>query len=615
MKRGTVKNVLEAPPFGANLRRLRESAGLTQEGLAEKAGLTANAISALERGDRRFPYPATVQALARALGLTGDELQQLQSASRRRDEAAPDRPTAPPRAAQPAVLLQTKLHVPRARAGLVARPNLIERLDSVLDSTVALVSAPPGFGKTTLVATWLSERKHPGAWLSVCEGDNDLFQFFRYLVAALRRVAPAAGETMLARLNDPEVPSITSLLTDLINDLADLPSDSVLVLDDFHQIRTPVVHEAVSFFLDNLPPNLHVVIATREDPPVPLARHRARGALVEVRARDLRFTVDEAATFLTVVRGLNLSADEVTRLEERTEGWIAGLQLAALSLEDVSDSASFVQEFSGSNRFVLDYLMDEVFRHLPDSIQEFLLRTSVLDRLSAPLCALLLENEINPVDAQTILEGLDRSNLFIVPSDAERRWYRYHHLFADLLRARLRNAHPELPIVLFRRASTWCGERGLTPEAVRYALSAGEPESAARLVEDRLDSLFERGDLSSVRSLLVLLPDRLIADHPRLVEARARVSGRPEPLAADRLSSASAQAVPDIPIGIGGERLSEREVEILRLVATGASNADIADRLVIAPSTVKRHLNNIYGKLDVGSRTQALARARELTVL
>ena len=321
---------------------------------------------------------------------------------------------------------------------MVPRPHLIERLDDGLDRNLTLVSAPAGFGKTTLVSTWARGCDRPVAWLSLDDGDNDPTRFLSYVVAALRIISPNLGESALLALRSPQPPPTETLVADVLNEIADGADSFVLVLDDYHVIDSRPVELAVAFLLEHLPPQMHLVIASREDPQLPLARLRARGQLSELRVKDLRFTPSEAAAFLEQAMGLDLSAEQVATLEARTEGWIAGLQLAALSLRGRADVGSFVESFSGSHHFVLDYLLEEVLQRQSDRVQAFLLRTSILAQLSGALCDAVLQEPAG--SAQATLEELERANLFIVPLDDERRWYRYHHLFADLLRQRLQQS-------------------------------------------------------------------------------------------------------------------------------------------------------------------------------
>lgn len=336
----------------------------------------------------------------------------------------------------PETLLHTKLFIPPLRPNLVPRPQLIERLNQglLLGHKLTLISAPAGFGKTTLVGEWVTAVEQPVAWLSLDEGDNDPARFLTYLVAALQTIAPTITEAAAAALQSPQPPPTESILTTLLNDIATVPDNIVLVLDDYHIIDSPLVDDVLAFLLEHLPPQLHLVIATRDDPNLPLARQRARGQLTELRASDLRFSSFEAAEFLNQVMGMGLSTEDITALESRTEGWIAGLQLAAISMQGHKDVSGLINSFTGSHRFVLDYLIEEVLEQQSESTQAFLLQTSILSRLSGSLCDALTSQD----NGQATLEMLDHANLFMVPLDNERRWYRYHHLFADLLNYRLR---------------------------------------------------------------------------------------------------------------------------------------------------------------------------------
>ena len=369
---------------------------------------------------------------------------------------------------------------------------MLARLDAGLDAgRCSLLSAPAGAGKTSLLAAWLTQLDRPAAWLTLDERDQDVHQVLRYLVAALQTIAPACGRGALAWLDAPRPPPPEVVVTGLVNDLAALPAPGLLVLDDYHLVRAPDVHEVVVFLLDHLPPALHLVMASREDPPLPLPRLRARHQLTEVRAADLGFSVEEATSFLGAGMGLALAETQVAALVERTEGWAAGLQLAGLALRDRPDPAAFVASFAGGHRLVADYLMAEVLDRQPAPTRRFLLTTGVLDRLCAPLCDTLLASADAPDasrpaagDSQGVLEELERANLFLVPLDDERVWYRYHHLFADALRARLaREAGPEAAAALHRRASGWFGREGLLPEAIGHALAGDAAEDAATWIE------------------------------------------------------------------------------------------------------------------------------------
>ena len=412
-------------------------------------------------------------------------------------------------------LLETKLYHPRLRRALVARPHLRERLDRGAAGTLTLVAAPPGFGKTTLLAEWLAappgEARHV-AWLSLDPGDNRPAAFWAYLIAALRAAAPGVGAGALALLESPQPPPIEAILAALLNELATLPRDVILVLDDYHAIDAPEIHAGLAFLLDHLPATLHLVIAGRADPPLPLARLRARGELAEIRAADLRFAPEEAAAFLNGAMGLALAAADVATLEARTEGWIAGLQLAALSLQGRADAAGFIRAFAGDDRYVLDYLAEEVLQRQPAAIRNFLLQTSILDRLSETLC----DAVTGQGDSGGMLAALERGNLFVVPLDDKRRWYRYHHLFADVLRAHLLDEQPERVPELHRRASAWHEQHDLADEAIRHALAAGDDARAADLVERVGQAMFRGRWQASVLGWLRALPDEQLRRRPVL---------------------------------------------------------------------------------------------------
>ncbi len=425
-------------------------------------------------------------------------------------------------------ILATKLYIPPPRPKIVLRPRLIERLNEALHLKLTLISAPAGFGKTTLVSEWVAgcERLEPkvrAAWLSLDEGDNDPARFLAYLVAALQTIAANIGTGVLGTLQAPQPPPIESILTVLLNEISALPDNFVLVLDDYHVIDAKPVDHALTFLVEHLPPQIHLVIATREDPDLPLARLRARSQLAELRAADLRFTAAEAANFLNPVMGLKLSAEDIAALENRTEGWIAGLQLAALSLQGSKDAAGFIQSFTGSHHFVMDYLVEEVLHQQPESVQTFLLRTSILDRLCGPLCeAVLLDPSAS---GQATLEYIERANLFIVPLDNERRWYRYHHLFADLLRQRLRQsiASPagtgdaeSRMAELHLRASQWYEDNGLELEAFHHAAAANDIERAERLIERGGIPRHFRGAATAILDWLASLPTTVLNARPSL---------------------------------------------------------------------------------------------------
>ena len=418
-------------------------------------------------------------------------------------------------------VLATKLYIPQPRPSVVPRPRLIELLDEGLHRKLTLISAPAGFGKTTLVSEWVGGIGRPVAWLSLDEGDSDPARFLIHLVAALQTIEATIGEGVSGALRSPLPPPTESIMTALVNEIAYLPNNFVLILDDYHAIDAKPVDDALTFLIEHQPPPMHLVIATREDPSLPLARLRARNQLTELRAADLRFTPAEAAAFLNQVMGLSLSTTDIAALEERTEGWIAGLQLAALSMRGHQDAARFIESFTGSHHFVLDYLVEEVLKRQPASVQDFLLRTSILDRLCGPLCdAALLDPTAS---GQGTLEYLERANLFTIPLDDERRWYRYHHLFADLLRQRLHQgaASPTGDEVggvaeLHRRASQWYEEHGLEVEAFQHAAAAKDIERAGRLIESEGIPLYFRGTVAPVLKWLKSLPKTVLDARPTL---------------------------------------------------------------------------------------------------
>src|SRR5215472_15641574 len=377
-------------------------------------------------------------------------------------------------------LLATRLQRPRLRPQLVQRSPLTERLTQALAGALTLVSAPAGWGKTTALCDWLTSSGTPAAWLSLEPEDNEPVRFLSSVIAALQTLDPAIGGSALALLHTPQPAELRAVLVLLTNELlARRAASFALVLDDYHVITAGPIHQALNYLVEHLPEPMHLVIATRADPPLPLARLRARGQVTEVRAADLRFTTQEAETFLHTTMGLSLSSDEVAVLQNRTEGWIAGLQLAALSLRGRSDSSAFLRAFGGSHRFVLEYLSEEVLSRQSVAVQTFLLQTSLLERLSGPLCDALT----GEAHGQRMLEALERANLFVSSLDDQRQWYRYHHLFADMLRSRLQQTQPSLVPALHRRASTWYEHHGMVIEAVRHALAAPDVEQAARLVE------------------------------------------------------------------------------------------------------------------------------------
>ena len=413
-----------------------------------------------------------------------------------------------------ALLLATKFHIPATRARLVPRPRLRQRLDTALqrEHSLIVVSAPAGFGKTTLLVEWLQHNQLPAAWLSLDRGDNDPARFLAYLSAALAKIQPALQIDRLALPPSASLSTIEAALGALIKQLDELATPFALILDDYHTIDAPAIHDAVAFLFEHLPAQALLAIAGRSDPPLPLARLRGRAQLIELRAAELSFTSAEAAAFLNEVMNLNLAVDDVAALEERTEGWIVGLQMAALSLQGREDRSGFVRAFTGSHRFVLDYLIEEVLDQQPADVQDFLLQTSILDRLTAPLCDALTDR----ADSQAILQRLDQANLFIAPLDDERRWYRYHHLFADLLRARLQQTQPDRMLELQRRASNWLAQDDLIVDAVTHAQAARDIDRVVQLIETHGPALIAHGEFNTLSRWLDALPASLMASHPWL---------------------------------------------------------------------------------------------------
>jgi LuxR family maltose regulon positive regulatory protein len=421
-------------------------------------------------------------------------------------------PAAPP--------LATKLHVPQPPLQLVRRPRLVERLQQAVERQLTLIAAPAGFGKTTLLSTWLGHAPFSAAWVSLESGDDDLIRFWSYVFTALERVNPGSGESALALLQvSQQLPPIEIILTVWINGLVALSNKVVLILDDYHLITAQPIHRSVTYLLDHLPHQLHLIIATRADPPLPLARLRMRGHLTEMRVADLRFNTEETAAFLTRTPGLDLSVEDIAALEARTEGWIAGLQLAALSMRERKDVSDFLKAFTGSHRYVIDYLVEEVLARQPEPVQTFLLETSILERLEGSLCETVMGRMQEPggqASGQTMLEQLEQANLFLTPLDDERLWYRYHQLFAEALRHRLQRRQPDLVPELHRRASTWYEQHGLMREAIHHALAAADFAQAAHLIEHTAELIAKHGELATLRAWLEALPGELVRSRVEL---------------------------------------------------------------------------------------------------
>jgi LuxR family maltose regulon positive regulatory protein len=515
-------------------------------------------------------------------------------------------------------LLTTKYHIPPSRPNLLPRPHLIEHLNqglgdlgSTFTRKLTLVCAPAGFGKTTVVTEWASQMPAGHcAWLSLDDGDNDPTRFLTYFVAAMQgahtknaTITPTGfGGAALALLQSPQTPPIESILAALINEIVAAADRFVLLLDDYHVIQTEAIHDILTFLLDHLPSQMHLVIVSRSEPPIPLARLRIRGDLTEIRLADLRFRPDETGALFNQLLGMGLSAEDIAALDARTEGWIAGLQVAALSMEGLKDFSGFISAFTGSHRYILDYLVEEVLDRQPEHIRSFLLRSSVLDRLSGPLC-----NEITGQDrSQEILEQLERANLFVIPLDHERRWYRYHHLFAELLRARLDQALPGEAPELHRRASAWFEENGQLAEAVRHGLFAEAYDRSAYLIEKLADLLWARGEPTTLLRWLESLPDESLFSRPRLCihQAWALYINGHNQAAESRLEAAGRTLDEPVDLVLGGaaldpQPLSEAERTELR-GRIAAIRASIAFRQGDFPG-VFRHSEDAFNQLSEAS--------------
>jgi ATP/maltotriose-dependent transcriptional regulator MalT len=427
-------------------------------------------------------------------------------------------------------LLLSKLSVPAPRRTLVRRTSLSGRIEDGLERKLTVISAPAGFGKSALLSTWAAASasgSHLVAWLSLDFRDDDPARFWRYFVTALSRLEPGCGETALALLDSPQPPPVVTTLTTLLNDLDALAAEATLVLDDYHLIASKDIHEALAFLLENLPPRVHLIIATRADPPLPLSRLRERGELTELRAHDLRFESEDAMTYFNQMMGLDLSERQVSELVARTEGWVGGLQMAALAIRDHPDIPHFIDAFSGSNRYVMDYLAEEVLARQPEAERIFLLHTSILDRMCAPLCEAVTNNR----DSQEILERVEHANLFLDPLDDVRGWYRYHQLFADVLNQRLRHERPDLVSGLHHKASAWFEGQGLMLDSIPHALAGNDLVRAVRLIESAGMAVVLNHQIQTLLAWIDRLPEALVDERPMLHTLRAlalALSNRPE---------------------------------------------------------------------------------------
>src|SRR3712207_1411031 len=489
-------------------------------------------------------------------------------------------------------LLRTKLYPSKAHPDLVPRPRLVGRLEEGARRKLTLVSAPAGFGKTTLLSEWRTitlAKEWPAGWVSLDEGDNDPAVFFSYFIAALRAIEADIGEAPLTLLRSPQQLPLRSAVMVLINEIEAISKDFTLVLDDYHVIENRSIHDELAFLLEHMPPQMHLFIASRTDPPLPLARLRARSQMTELRAADLRFEPEEVAAFLNGMMGLKLSADDVAALEERTEGWIAAIQLVALSLQAKPVIPDFINEFTGSHRYIFDYLAEEVLQKQSDDVQAFLLKTSISDLLSGPLCDALTGRN----DGQQKLEDLESANLFLASLDNRRRWYRYHHLFSDFLRERLHRMQPGLAPELHRTASEWYEHNRLVTEAVEHALAAEDFERAARLVHRAAESMLQEGRLATLAGGVDALPQRTVCPQPRLYLFHAEslfLLGQYEAAEADlqRVEHAldESGATPETSTkSVGGLPISDQErTELQSMVA--AIRASIASVYGDLPRTV-----------------------------
>ncbi|MBX0331178.1 LuxR C-terminal-related transcriptional regulator [Oscillochloris sp. ZM17-4] len=410
------------------------------------------------------------------------------------------------------LVLTAKLFAPPPRSDALPRPDLLARLSAGLQRRLTLIAAPAGYGKTSLASAWVAGCGRPVAWLALDAADNDPARFLAYLIAALQTVAPTLGSDVAALLQSSQPPTIAALLPPLLNQIAALPQPAILVLDDCHVLDAEPVGQALTALVEHLPPALHLVITARADPPLPLARLRARDQLTELRATDLRFTRAEAAAFLTGVMALDLTADDVAALEERTEGWVAGLQLAALSMQGRQDTRAFIRTFAGDHRYILDYLVDEVLQRQPAALRQFLLQTAILDHLHGPLC----DAVTGQAGGGARLEALQRGNFFVLPLDDRRQWYRYHHLFADVLAAQLLAEQPDHVAELHRRASLWYEQHGAPADAIRHALAAQDHPRAADLIELAAPALVQQRQEATVLGWYKALPDALLRCRPVL---------------------------------------------------------------------------------------------------
>ncbi len=418
--------------------------------------------------------------------------------------------------------LTTKLFIPPTRRGLVTRPRLIERLNKGLHAKLTLISAPAGFGKSTLISEWSRSLEKPVSWLSLDEDDNNPKRFFTYLITAFQAIDDSMGENLLDLLETADAPPIETLVTLLINEILTSEYEFTMVLDDYHLITNTTVHEALDYFLDHLPANTHLIMSGRVDPPFALSRLRARGHMLEIRSGDLRFTESEVSTLLNELAGLDLSSEQILALSARTEGWITGLQLAALSMQGRQDVAEFITSFSGSHHYIIDYLVDEVMSRQSEEVQNFLCQTSILDQFNAPLCDTVLEIS----NSKQIIQELDAANLFLVPLDDQHNWFRYHHLFADFLNQRLKENRPENISLLHRRAAFWLEQNQYIKEAIEYYLTGEDYQNAARLVGSIVPEMMMHSEFDQLEKWFNAMPREAVEKHHWICVARAWIFHR-----------------------------------------------------------------------------------------
>jgi len=566
--------------------------------------------------------------------------------------------------------LYVKLSIPLVPSHHVTRPRLIEQLDEGMSRKLVVVSAPSGSGKTTLLSQWARQSKQPIAWVSLDELDNDPVQFWSYIIWALQTRYADIGERALKFLHARESRSIETALTLLINSFTAISSDIVLIIDDYHLITAPLLHHTLSFFVNHLPLHVHPIIASRFDLPLPLARLRARSELVELHTSDLHFQPHEIKTFFTQTMGLDLSEAMISALETHTEGWIAGLQLLTPFLQSEKCSHDYDEVFTGSYYSILDYLTEDVLHQLTEHMQTFLLYTSLLENLNAPLC----DAVTGQGDSQEYLEQLRRYNVFLIPLDRQRNWYRYHRLFKEVLLRRLQHLRSDVLPQLYTRAYLWCKQNGLLSEAINYALHAQAFEQAAQLVVQLGEKMIKSCEIITLQTWLDRLPHDFVHSQLQLCLLQVRILLLQEQLeVADtwleeiegKLQKGSGEATGqqvselfssdgagvisqnmvdevaalrahltalsgEIPsllahvqradvrlpaattYELSGETFSEREWEIIQLIAIGMSNQEIAQQLIIAETTVKWHIRNIFSKLNIRSRSQIAALVHRL---